>query len=211
MQAGASATELRACSYGATSDYRSCFGPVSVREIQWEEVSPEVSAMATGRRGPKSPPLTGSYPELLDLLICPSSTASVLAVTEQDREAVQGCLATLGPPNQLLQLAVCCNQASMEASARPASKAAAKRVWVPGDKQNKLKEAEAATASASASAETGAKETEKKATDTVSDESRRLWADEPVDPCYMREDINLGTLTPEQRPRRSERSTLKLR
>ena len=35
-----------------------------------------------------------------------------------------------------------------------------------------------------------AKETEKKATDTVSDESRRLWADEPVDPRYIGEDID---------------------
>ena len=71
----------------------------------------------------------------------------------------------------------------MEASARPATK----RVWVPGDKQNKLEE-EAATASASASTETEAKETEKKAADTVSDESRRLW--ESVDPRYIGEDID---------------------
>ena len=85
----------------------------------------------------------------------------VLAATEQDRDAVQGYPARLGAPNQLLQLAVCCNQAGMEASARPASKAAAKRVWVPDDKQKKLREE---TASASASAETEAKETEKKAT-----------------------------------------------
>ena len=49
---------------------------------------------------------------------------------------------------------------------------------MPADKQNKLKE-DTASASASASAETTAKETEKKATDTVSDESRKLWADEP--------------------------------
>ena len=80
----------------------------------------------------------------------------------------------------------------MEAT-RPASKAAAKRVWVPDDKQNKLKE-ETATASASASAETVAKETEKKASDTVSDESRRLWADEPVDRRYVGEDIDLDAV-----------------
>ena len=123
----------------------------------------------------------------------------MLTATEQDREIVQSYLATLGAPNRLLQLAVCCSQASMEASARPVSKAAAKRVWLPSDKQNKLKE-EAATASASASAETEAKETEKKATDTVSDESRRLWADELVDPCYVGEDIDLRTLTPDQLP-----------
>ena len=89
-----------------------------------------------------------------------------------------------GAPNQLLQLAACCNQASMEASARPASKADAKRVWVPGEKQNKLKEETPRLVRQLAPRK--AKETEKKATDTVSDESRRLWADEPVDPLHWR-------------------------
>ena len=65
----------------------------------------------------------------------------------------------LSAPNQLLQPGVCCNQASMDASARLASKAAARRVWIPADKQNKLKE---------------------------------------VDPRYVGEDIDLGTVTPEQ-------------
>ena len=93
----------------------------------------------------------------------------------------------------------------MEASAKPASKAAAWRVWVPADKPNKLKED---------SAETTEEETEKKATDTVSDESRKLWADEPVDPRYIGEDIDLGTVTPEQLPelrRRAEHAMARKR
>ena len=135
----------------------------------------------------------------------------MLAATEQDKEVVQSYLATLGAPNQLLQLAVCCNQANMEATAKPASKAAAKRVWLPGDKQNKLKEEAAASASASASAADTAVATtsvEKKATDTVSEESRKLWADEPVDPRYLGQDIDLDTLTPEQLPKLRRRAAL---
>ena len=87
----------------------------------------------------------------------------------------------------------------MDASAKPASKAAARRVWLPAEKQNKLKE-ETASASASASAAAHAKDAEKKATDTVSEESRKLWADEPVDPRYIGKDIDLATVTPEQLP-----------
>ena len=148
--------------------------------------------------------MSGSYPARFANLSLIDSIRYVLAASEQDREAVQGYLATLGAPNQLLQLAVCCNQASMEASARPASKAAAKRVWVPGEEAEQAKD----KASASASAETEAKETEKKATDTVSDESRRLWADEPVDPRYIGEDIDLGTLTPDQLPELRRRAAV---
>ena len=66
---------------------------------------------------------------------------------------------------------------------------------------------EEATASASAGASAGAATdtsvVEKKATDTVSDESRR-----PVDPCYVGQDIDLDTLTPEQLPELRRRAGL---
>ena len=81
----------------------------------------------------------------------------------------------------------------MEASAKPAGKAAARRVRVPADKQNKLKE-ETASASASASAETEAKATR--------------VASEPIDPRYIGDDIDLGTLTPEQLPELRRRAAV---
>ena len=163
---------------------------MSVREIQefgeWEEVSSQFSASAMAAT---EEPLSGNYPARFANLSLIDSISYVLAATEQDRDAV------------------CCNQASMEASAKPASKAAARRVWVPADKQNKLKE-DTASASALASAETEAKETETKATDTDSDESRKLWADEPVDPRYIGKDIDLGRLTPEQLPELRRRAAV---
>ena len=82
----------------------------AVLEIQdfgeWKEVSPEVSALAGQREGgAKEPhPLTSSYPARFANLSLIDSISYVLAVTEHDREAVQGYLATLGAPNQLLQL-----------------------------------------------------------------------------------------------------------
>ena len=92
--------------------------------------------------------------------------------TEQEKDTDERYLATLGSPNQLLQLA-CCNQASLKTAAKPSSKAAARQVWVPADKGNKLKE-EDASASASANAAAPAKDTEQKVADTVNDESRKL-------------------------------------
>ena len=59
--------------------------------------------------------LSGEVPKLLLLL-----------ATELDRDVVQSYLATLATPNQLIQLTVCCSQAQLETSARPASKAAAR-------------------------------------------------------------------------------------
>ena len=53
--------------------------------------------------------------------------------------------------------------------------------------------ATAASASASAPAE------EKKATDTDTSD-RKLWADEPIDPRYICQDIDLATVTEEQLP-----------
>ena len=157
-------------------------------------------ACATERGGPKPPYLA----RFANLSLIDSISYASRYRTGQGSCSRLSCYVECA---QLLQPAVCCNQASMEASTRPASKAAAKRVWAPGDKQNKPKE-ETATASASASAETEAKETEKKATDTVSDESRRLWADEPVDPRSVGEDIDLGTLTAEQLPELRRRAAV---
>ena len=78
---------------------------------------------------------------------------------------------------------------------------------LPADKGNKLKD-EAATASSAASASASATAEEKKATDTVKDDDRKLWADELVDPHYLGEDIDLDTLTPEQIPELKRRAAL---
>ena len=171
-----------------------------VREIHGLE-GPEVpteSAMETGARGVRPPPvsLQGSYPYLL-------------LATELDRDAVQSYLATLGTPNQLLQLTVCCSQAQLETSARPASKAAARRVWTTADKSNKLRvEERTATSSASGSASaTDRAPVEEKAQDTARGD-RRLWADEPIDPRYIGQDIDLDTLTEQQLPELRRRAAV---
>ena len=77
---------------------------------------------------------------------------------------------SLGSPSQLLQLAVCCNQAHLDSAAKPASKAAARRVWTAADKGNKLKGEATSSASASASASDKAP-VEEKAIDTATPES----------------------------------------
>ena len=90
-------------------------------------------------------------------------------------------LATLATPNQLIQLTMCCSQAQLETAARPASKAAARRVWAAADKGNKAKlDATTATSSASALASAAGEATEAKATD-----AKKSWADEPIDPRYI--------------------------
>ena len=48
---------------------------------------------------------------------------------------------------------------------------------------------------------------EKKATDTDSVD-RKLWADEPVDPRYLGQDIDLATVTEEQLPELKRRAAL---
>ena len=103
-------------------------------------------------------------------------------------------LATLATPNQLIQLTMCCSQAQLDTAARPASKAAARRVWAAADKGNKARlDATTATSSASASASATGEATETKATD-----AKRNWADEPIDPRYIGQDIDLATLTEDQ-------------
>ena len=83
---------------------------------------------------------------------------------------------------------MCCSQAQLETAARPASKAAARRVWTTADKGNKARlDATTATSSASASASATGEATEAKGTD-----AKRSWADEPVDPRYIGQDIDGG-------------------
>ena len=90
----------------------------------------------------------------------------MLLATELDKDVVQSYLATLATPNQLIQLTMCCSQAQLETAARPASKAAARRVWAAADKGNKAKlDATPATSSASASASAVGEATETKATE----------------------------------------------
>ena len=67
-------------------------------------MSSKVSAALWLRREGEPPSLTGNYPARFANLSLIDSIIYVLAATEQDREAVQGYLATLGAPNQLLQL-----------------------------------------------------------------------------------------------------------
>ena len=106
---------------------------------------------------------------------------------------LQGVEPKSSPPCLAFHLAVCCNQAVAE----PASKAAARRVWVPAEKQNKPTARASAAASASACYK-----------DTVSAENRELWADEPVDPRYLGEDIDLDTVTLEQLPNLRRRAAV---
>ena len=121
---------------------------------------------------------------------------------------VQSYSATSGTPNQL-QLTVCCSQAQLETSARPASKAAARRVWTTADKSNKLKAEEpAASSSASASASaTDRPPIEEKAQNTATTD-KKLWADEPIDPRYIGQDIDLATITEEQIPELRRRAAV---
>ena len=175
-----------------------------VREIE-EFVGPEESqanAMDNDEgprsRGGHNPPvsLQGSYPERFQNLSLIDSIGYVLLATELDKDVVQSYLATLATPNQLIQLTMCCSQAQLETAARPASKAAAWRVWAAADKGNKARlDATTATSSASASASAAGEATETKATD-----AKRSWADEPVDPRYVGQDIDLATVTEEQIP-----------
>ena len=74
-------------------------------------------------------------------------------------------------------------------------------MWTAADKSNKLRAEEpAATSSGSASASAADRAlVEGKAQDTARAE-RRLWADEPIDPRYIGQDIDLDTLTEEQIP-----------
>ena len=123
--------------------------------------------------------LQGSYPERFQNLSLIDSIGYVLLATELDKDVVQSYLATLA----------CCSQAQLETAARPASKAAARRVWAAADKGNKAKlEATTATSSASASASAVGEAAETKATD-----AKKSWADEPVDPRYIGQDIDLAT------------------
>ena len=76
---------------------------------------------------------------------------------------------------------MCCSQAQLEAAAKPASKAAEAGL--------ERLDATTATSSASAAASATGEATEAKATD-----AKRSWADEPVDPRYIGQDIDLATL-----------------
>ena len=101
--AGASASRLRHYYLQLPQPFS---GPMPVREIQdfgeWEEVSSEVSALwRQGAEEPPLEPLSGNYPARFANLSLINSISYVLAAAEQDREAVQGYLATLGAPNQL--------------------------------------------------------------------------------------------------------------
>ena len=104
-------------------------------------------------------------------------------------------------PNQLIQLTMCCSQAQLETAAKPASKAAARRVWTTADKARL--DATTATSSASASASATGEVTEAKATD-----AKRSWADEPVDPRYIGQDIDLATLKEDQIPELRRRAAV---
>ena len=117
--------------------YSSTSCSIPVREIQ-EFEGPEASqanAMADdgdpGAGGGTNPPvsLQRSYPERFQNLSLIDSISYLLLVTELDKDVVQSYLATLATPNQLIQLTMCCSQAQLETAARPASKAAARRVW----------------------------------------------------------------------------------
>ena len=133
-------------------------------------------------QGGHNPPvsLQGSYPERFQNISLIDSIGYVLLATELDKDVVQSYLATLATPNQLIQLTMCCSQAQLETAARPASKAAARRVWAAADKGNKAKlDATPAASSASASASAVGEATETKATD-----AKKSWADEPVGPGY---------------------------
>ena len=92
--------------------------------------------MESGAEEGTPPAVTSREAQNLSLI---DSISYLLLATELDRDVVQSYLATLGTPNQLLQLTVCCSQAQLETSARPASKAAARPVWTAADKSNKLK------------------------------------------------------------------------
>ena len=101
----------------------------------------------------------------------------------------------------IIQLAMCCSQ---EQLAKPASKAAARQVWTTADTGNKARlDATTATSSASASASATRKATEAKATD-----AKRSWADEPVDPRYIGQDIDLATLAEDQIPELRRRAAV---
>ena len=120
----------------------------------------------------------------------------MVLATELDKDVVQSYLAALATPNQLIQLTMCCSQAQLETAAKPASKAAARRVWTTADKGNKARlDATTTTSSASASASATGEATEAKATD-----AKRSWADERVNPRYIGQDIDLATLTEDQIP-----------
>ena len=148
--------------------------------------------------------LQGSYPERFQNLSLIDSIGYVLLATELDKDVVQSYLATLATPNKLIQLTMCCSQAQLETAARPASKAAARRVWAAADKGNKAKlDATTATSSASASASPAGEATETKATD-----AKKSWADEPIDPHYIGQDIDLATVTEDQIPELRRRAAV---
>ena len=157
-----------------------------------------------GAQSPRKSP--EELPERFKNLSLIDSISYLLLATELDKDVVQSYLATLATPNQLIQLTMCCSQPQLETAARPASKAAARRVWTTADKGNKARlDATTATSSASASASaTGeATATEAKATD-----AKRSWADEPVDPRYIGQDIDLATLTEDQIPELRRRAAV---
>ena len=58
-----------------------------------------------------------AYPDRFQNLSLIDSISYLLLATELDRDVVQSYLATLGTPNQLLQLTVCCSQAELDTSA----------------------------------------------------------------------------------------------
>ena len=74
------------------------------------------------------------------------------------------------------------------------------------EKGNKLRE-ETAAAGSTASASGSATVEEKKAMNTATSD-RKLWADEPVDPRYVGQDIDLDTVTEEQMPELRRRAAL---
>ena len=106
------------------------------------------------------PTMTGSYPARMANLSLIDSISHVLLAIDQEKDTVESYLATLGTPNQ----PVCCTQASMRACAKPASKAAARRVWLRQNKGNKLKRS---TANAPASAGATGTATEEQAADSA--------------------------------------------
>ena len=84
-----------------------------------------------------------------------------------------------------------CPESLAARDSRPASKAAARRVWAAADKGNKAK-LDAATATSSASASASATQ---KATETKATQPKKNWADEPIDPRYIGQDIDLAAVT----------------
>ena len=126
--------------------FRSLGGQKSPRLVLWLTMK-TLEQGAGGHNPPVS--LQGSYPERLQNLSLIDSISYLLLATELDKDVVQSYLASLATPNQLIQLTMCCSQAQPETAAKPASKAAARRVWTTADKGNKAR-LDATTATSSA-------------------------------------------------------------